>query len=91
VQPSEDFPVPAFAGLEVTVTQLDIETRVRFKELVEGHGGQFSGDLKDAATTHLIACEGSGEKFRCALGWRVRICRPAWIEDCVRANGSLLF
>lgn len=89
VLPATDFPVPVFAGLEITVTQVDMDTRDRFQKLVESRGGRFSRTLEVGVTTHLIACEGSGEKFNCAYG-QLHVVRPVWIDDCVQANGEIL-
>jgi hypothetical protein len=90
VLPVTDFPVPVFAGLEITVTQIDMDTRDRFQKLVESRGGRFSRTLEVGVTTHLIACEGSGEKFNCAYG-HLHVVRPVWIDDCVQANGKFLY
>lgn len=93
IQDATHFPVSIFTGLCISVTQLERSERDRLQLLVEKHGGKFTRTLNNPKlgvnddsdfATHLLALEGSGEKYEYAIEWKVVVCSPAWIDACIK-------
>ena len=80
------FKVPVFSGLVVSVTQISPHERERLQPLIEAHGGSFirnmpnpylkeeDGGSLEKCASHLIALKGGGEKFDCAIAWKIHVC-----------------
>lgn len=83
-----DFSVGPFAGLNISVTQLNLEERLAVKSKVEAGGGIFSSDLRQDACTHLIARSPNGDKYSAARSWGgIWLVNTKWIDDCVASKG----
>mmetsp|Transcript_36635 Transcript_36635/g.68159 ORF Transcript_36635/g.68159 Transcript_36635/m.68159 type:complete len:582 (-) Transcript_36635:129-1874(-) len=77
------FRVGPFKGLNISVTQLNLEERHEVARVVEAGGGVFSSDLCQETCTHLIAQEPSGDKYNAARSWGgIWLVTPEWIHDC---------
>ena len=96
IEDPSKFPVPVFTGLVISVTQISPLERERLQSLIEPHGGSFIRNLPnpyanaeasipgEKCASHLIALKGEGEKFECAVEWKIRVCSPDWIDACIK-------
>ncbi|RKP18451.1 BRCT domain-containing protein [Rozella allomycis CSF55] len=66
----------------------DKRERGVLKELIEGHGGVYTPDLKKDCT-HLVTCTTEGLKYQFAKKWRIKTVDRRWVSESV-ATGVLL-
>ncbi|KAK0423222.1 hypothetical protein QR680_008033 [Steinernema hermaphroditum] len=78
----EYFNLPIFSKLVITVSGLSIDARNEVSRLIERHGGKYSGEMKRGRCTHLVADKTSGDKFRRAKQWDIKIVTTKWIQKC---------
>lgn len=54
--------------------------RQTLEDLVNCNGGEFKGDL-DKSVTHLIAKVPSGEKYKYAMAWNIKVVAVEWLSQ----------
>lgn len=79
----ETFKLPLFTNCVVSVSGYKPHERAEIKELVEANGGIFSGDLRRDVCTHLVTDATSGEKFKRAVEWNMKIIQISWLRKSV--------
>ncbi|KAK0423220.1 hypothetical protein QR680_008032 [Steinernema hermaphroditum] len=83
------FKLPIFSKLIITVSGLSVDSRNEMRQLIEQHGGEYSGEMKRGKCTHLVVDKTSGDKFRRAKQWDIKIVTTKWIQKCA-VNGVRL-
>ncbi|ELR25747.1 Subunit of DNA polymerase II [Acanthamoeba castellanii str. Neff] len=87
--PIDQFPVPPFTGLTMTVTGFPHDEREKMKRLCMQHGGQYSSDL-NRSCTHLIVERPGSKKHQYALLWgSVKVVHPRWLYESVEKRACL--
>ncbi|CAM9352925.1 unnamed protein product, partial [Choristocarpus tenellus] len=81
----EDYAIPPFAGLCITITGIPIERRDTLRALIIKCGGEYMGGMEACRTTHLVAEEPSGAKYEAATnpawGSTIAIVHSRWVEE----------
>ncbi|XP_027130123.1 DNA topoisomerase 2-binding protein 1 [Larimichthys crocea] len=80
----------AMAGITVSCTSLDKETRMEVMDLVQLMGGRVYLDL-NVSVTHLIAGEVGSKKYVVAASLGKPILLPAWVKACWEKSQDSLF
>ncbi len=66
------------------------EDRITVANVIEKHGGKFSGEMRSGICTHLISDTSSGEKYRKAITWsNIAIVNSKWLEASVERGYRL--
>ncbi|KAL0280534.1 UNVERIFIED_CONTAM: hypothetical protein PYX00_001796 [Menopon gallinae] len=77
---------PLFHNLKVTTSGIGRKEKEKIKELIEEHGGTFSGALEEKNTNVLIVAKPEGEKFKFAKSWNIPCVKPSWVYDSVESK-----
>lgn len=88
--PLDNYYVGIFTGFRITLSNIELPSRVEFQKLIEENGGklmlELSRDEKNL-TTHLVTSLPSGKKFSYACIWGgIKIVSPDWIHECITRN-----
>jgi len=83
--PIDDFKLPPFAGLMISVTGFSQAMRAQLQQLVEGHGGVYTPHLSKRCT-HLLSKSTLGLKFRYATEWGIFRVTPDWLYTSINAQ-----
>ncbi|CAM9942461.1 unnamed protein product [Discosporangium mesarthrocarpum] len=89
----EDYSIPPFAGLCITITGFSQGRREDLKNLITEAGGEYMGVMEAWRTTHLVAEVASGAKYEAAMdpawGSTVRVVHSSWVEESLRQKCRL--
>ena len=55
----------------------------QLRDLLESEGGEYTGEMRHEACTHLIASKPAGQKYKVAQKWGLPIVRPEWVMDTI--------
>jgi DNA replication regulator DPB11 len=85
----QQYRLPTFMGLKICVTGFEeLEFRKQIEETVKANGGEYRGDLTKEIT-HLIAYAPSGQKYRYAKQWGMKIVTIEWFKQSLE-RGMIL-
>ncbi|CRG84453.1 DNA topoisomerase 2-binding protein 1-A [Talaromyces islandicus] len=85
----EKYRLPTFHGLSICVTGFDdISYRNYLQETTIANGAEFRKDLTKNVT-HLIAQEPSGQKYKFATQWKIKVVTGKWFSDSLE-RGMIL-
>lgn len=79
----KSFISPLFHNLKVTTSGIDKREKEKLRELIEEHGGSFSGTLQEKNTNVLILSKPEGDKFKFAKSWNIPCVKPSWVYDSI--------
>jgi topoisomerase (DNA) II binding protein 1 len=87
----EKYKLPIFFTLNITSTNLLVDTKNKVKKLIETHGGQYMGSFKSEVTDILILDKDKtdSEKFHAAIRYSKDCLTPQWVFDSVEKQYAL--
>ncbi|KAL1961676.1 hypothetical protein VTN77DRAFT_1314 [Rasamsonia byssochlamydoides] len=85
----QQYKLPTFYGLSICITGFeDMSFRNYLQKTAIANGAEFRKDLtKDV--THLIAREPSGQKYKFATQWKIKVVSVKWFNDSLE-RGMIL-
>jgi len=86
--PANQFALPPFAGLVISVTGLSSATREEVSRLAKAFGGDYMANMTRRCT-HLLALSPEGVKYRYAIEWGIHCVTPSWFFDSINSQRGM--
>ncbi|KAK9854592.1 uncharacterized protein MYU51_003723 [Penicillium brevicompactum] len=85
----KEYKLPALFGLKICITGFsDLPFRAYMQKTTEENGAEYRKDLTKSVS-HLIARDSSGEKFKFATQWNIKVVSVKWFTDSIE-RGMIL-